>query len=270
MNKLGIIAGGGRLPALLIEHMEDQSAGYFVLTFKNQPKPHVRISESFPTVEVPLGAVSKAVDVLKEQGVTHVVMAGHLNKTSIFDLRLDKKAFKLLSKLKSKNDNRLLSAICDLLAGEGFTVLGAHEVLPELLAPTGFLTKKEPDQNQTNDIHIGHVAAKSLGVQDIGQSIVVKDGVVLGVEAIEGTDALIERCAQLRKGKGGGTLVKCSKPEQNVLVDLPTVGLSTIEKLIAYNYDGLVVEAGRTFILDRKACVELANKKGLFIMGYEG
>lgn len=264
--KVGILAGGGKLPELLIQHCLETKQGFHVLTFKGQEAPD-NLPEDKHTQCAP-GALGSMLKALKNNGITHVVMAGSINRPSVFDLRPDATAIKFFASLKRQHDDALLTHLCNFWEGEGFQVIGAHEVLPALLTEEGVMTSAQPSTEQQEDIKLAIDAVKTLGVLDIGQSAIVKNGVVLGVEAVEGTNALIERCATLRGKKNkGGILVKLCKPQQNLKVDMPSSGCQTIELLSKYHYEGLVLEASKSLMIDKADMIEAAKKHKIFIQG---
>jgi DUF1009 family protein len=266
-QKIGILAGGGKLPALLIEHCLANQKDFHVLTFKGQEEPETAIPKEHHTL-CPPGALGKMLQVLKENSVTDVTMAGAINRPSIFDLRPDTTTIKFFAGLKNKHDNALLTHLCHFWEGEGFQVLGAHEVLPSIITPQGNLTKTFPSKEQEKDIRLAIDAVKTLGKLDIGQSVIVKNGIILGVEAVEGTNALIERCANLRGKKNkGGILVKMSKPQQNLKVDMPASGLNTVQLLAEHQYEGLVLEANKSLMIDKQEMIQTADKAKIFIQG---
>jgi DUF1009 family protein len=175
----------------------------------------------------------------------------------------------LLARIGAKafgGDDTLLSAVIRVLAEEGFEVVGAQAFLDDLFAPPGLMTKRAPDEQAMADIRRGVAVVRALGAADVGQAAVVQQGLVLGVEAIEGTDALIRRCRDLAREGAGGVLVKLVKPGQSRLVDLPTVGLATVEEAAMAGLRGIAVEAGGTIILDRPAIVAAAEEAGLFLI----
>tara|TARA_R110000868_G_scaffold190862_1_gene434882 strand:- start:184885 stop:185724 length:840 start_codon:yes stop_codon:yes gene_type:complete len=268
IQKLGIIAGGGHLPDLLVEHCQRENIPFHVVIFKGQPQPHSFDMYEAESTQLALGQVGKVIQTFKEQGVTHLVMGGRLEKPSLFDLRLDLKGLKIINRLRTKHDDELLTSVCDFLEEEGFDVIGAHEVREDLLMPSGLLTKTQPSASQRQFIAIGMEAVEALGALDIGQAAVIKEGVILGVEGVEGTAELIQRCASLRgKENKGAILVKAAKPKQNLRVDMPTIGLETIEQLAQLNYEGVAILAGQSLFLDREKALRVADQKGLFICG---
>jgi len=258
------------LPTLLIQQCQSQKRPFYVITFESQPKPEEMELADLPHLECRLGAVGKVVDTFKKHDIDELVMVGHLSKPSLFDLRPDLKGVKILASLLHYHDDALLSKVCHYLEDEGFKIVGAHDVIPELLSEKKNYTKHMPRDDVQRDIALGVEAALALGSLDIGQAVVVKDGVILGVEGVEGTSALIERCAALRGKKGqGGILVKCAKPQQNQKVDMPTVGLKTMKQLAEHHYSGLAILEKGALLVDSDAMVKFADQEKLFLCGVD-
>jgi DUF1009 family protein len=269
MKKLGIIAGSGRMPALLVEACQTCERPYFVLGLEGHTEESLLID--VPHKVVRLGAVGEALKALKKEGVQEVIMVGSVGRPTLSSLRPDMTATMLIAKFGSSifsGDDALLGAIVKIMEGEGFDVVGIEEVLSHLLTKKGTLGKHRPSRQQNEDIVRGMSVAKALGAMDVGQSVIVENGYVLGVEAAEGTDALIARCAQFpQHEKGGGVLVKAKKPNQDTRADLPTIGIDTIEQAKAAGLAGIAVEASGSIILDLPEVIKLADKYGLFIVG---
>ena len=264
-DRLAILAGGGRLPALLLEHHIATGQPVCVVTFTDMPQPAAELLAQVPHIQVNLGAVGKVLKFLHQQGATRVVMAGHLPKPTLFGLKPDLAGVKLLASQLWHHDDALLGAVCKLLEENGMAVVGAHQILPDLLASPGDFGGKLPTAAQEADIQLGWQVAKGLGRYDIGQAVIVKDRVVLGVEAIEGTDKLVERCAVLRNGKPGGLLVKVAKPDQTELADLPAIGPQTLRLLADYQFAGVAIEAGHTLLLDQQEAIAVAQRHKLIL-----
>ncbi|MAF31263.1 MAG: hypothetical protein CMF60_03565 [Magnetococcales bacterium] len=270
IQKIGIIAGGGTLPDLMVKHCQKTEKPFHMVCFKGQPQPQNWSDYKIFTTELGLGQVGKVVETFKEKQVTDIVMAGNLEKPSLFDLRFDMAGLKLMNQARRKHDDELLNAVCTFLTEQGFNVLGAHELAPEILMPKGLLSQRKPNASQKTDLEIGLETLAHLSTLDIGQAVVVKDGVVLGVEAVEGTSRLIERCATLRGAKDkGGVLVKAAKAGQNLKVDMPAIGDETLEKLAELHYDGVAVLAGQAMFLAQEKALKVANKNGLFVCGVD-
>lgn len=270
-KKLAIIAGGGDLPANIINTCREKGKPFFVITFKDQDKPtnfdSLAINE---TKEIGLGNVGAVIKELKDQHVEEIVLAGYIKKPSLFNLDIDLTGMKILAKVAIHHDDKLLNAIANELKSKGFILLGAHNLCPNLLIGNEVLSNIKIAKEKTDDIILGMKVAHEIGKLDIGQAVIVKDNVILGVEAVEGTDELIERCSYLRgKQNKGGLLVKMSKPQQNLDLDMPSIGIKTIENLIKYNYDGLVVSAHSTIFLDKEKAIKLATKHGILLAGVD-
>ncbi len=199
-------------------------------------------------------------------------MVGPVGRPTLLHLRPDAEGARMLARLGRavfKGDDGLLAAVIRVFEEEGFHVLGAHEVLREILAPAGVLTRIAPDAQAMADIARGVNVATALGAVDVGQGCVVQQGLVLAVEAIEGTDAMIDRSAALRHDGVGGVLVKLSKPNQDRRADLPTIGPQTVRNAARAGLRGLAFEAGSTILAEREALIAEADAAGLFLLGFD-
>ncbi|HET7594033.1 MAG TPA: UDP-2,3-diacylglucosamine diphosphatase LpxI [Stellaceae bacterium] len=265
--KLGILAGGGELPLRLIEACRAAERGVFVLAFEGAADPAV--AAGVPHAWIRLGAAGEALRLLREQRVEEIVLAGGVKRPSLLSLRPDWRAAKFLARVgyRALGDDGLLKAIIREFEGEGFRVVGADAILGSAVAPVGPLGRHVPDAQAEDDIALGFRIVRALGALDIGQAAVVQQGLVLGVEAIEGTDALLARCANLRREGPGGVLVKAPKPGQERRADLPTIGPRTVEAAAAAGLRGIAIEAGASLVIDRAALVAAADRTGLFVVG---
>jgi DUF1009 family protein len=266
-DRLGVLAGAGELPLRVIAAARALSRPVFVLAFEGSADPAV--VAGLPHAWVRLGAAGEAMRILRENGVVDLVMAGAVHRPTLAALRPDWRAAKFYARvgLKALGDDGLLRAVISELEGEGFRVLSLDSLLGDALAPQGVLGAVVPDAVAEADIARGLAVARALGALDIGQAVVVQQGLVLGVEAIEGTDDLIARCAAFRREGPGGVLVKIAKPQQSRRADLPTVGPRTVDAVAATGLRGIAVEAGSTLLLDRAAIVAAADAAGIFIVG---
>ncbi|MBY0406966.1 MAG: UDP-2,3-diacylglucosamine diphosphatase LpxI [Rickettsiales bacterium] len=266
---LGIVAGGGRLPQQLIECCRAQGREFFVVGLEGFADKDML--QGLPHATVRLGAVGESLAHFRRAGATELVLAGRVKRPSIVSLRPDMVGAKLLARLGQaffSGDDALLKAVIAFLEDEGFSVVGADSIMASLLAPVGVMGNISPDALAEADIAQGLKVALALGALDVGQAVIVEHGYVLGVEAAEGTDALIERCAKLKRVSGkGGVLVKLKKPGQDARADLPSVGPDTVEKLAAAGFSGIAVEAGGSLILDQQAMLTRADALGLFVAG---
>ena len=267
-KKLGIIAGGGCLPRLLIEHCRKIGRDYFVLAIENNADKAV-FSPDIPHQWVRIGQAGTGFKLFAEQGVEEVVMIGTIHRPSLADLVPDLRTAAFFAKigLKSLGDDGILRALIKEIEAENMRVVGIHEVLPDLLVKEGLLTKAKPDKQALADIERGIEIALELGRLDVGQSVIVQQGLVLGVEGIEGTDELIKRCGTYKRKGNGGVLVKLRKPQQDMRIDLPTIGTKTIEQLHNAGMKGIAVHCGNALIVNEQEVIDLANKYGIFIKG---
>lgn len=267
---LGILAGGGELPARLVEACKAQGRPYFIIGFEGAVDDALLAGE--PHAKVRLGAIGESLHYLHEAGAKELVMAGRLKRPSLATLRPDGTGAKLLARLGKSffsGDNSLLTAVIDYLEEEGFAVIGADDVLSDLLAPQGLLGRIAPSKEAQKDIEVGVRIGHAVGELDIGQSVIIQQGYVLGVEAAEGTDELIKRCGLLKRNvPHGGVLVKVKKPSQERRVDLPTIGKKTVESIAEAGFAGIAVEAGGALILDQKGVALKADALGVFVLGF--
>lgn len=266
-NTLGLIAGGGDLPEMVIKQCLASGRKLFVILIGDNTPPSI---ESVPHVRLNISAVGKAIKMLRGNNVKEIVFAGGLKRPNFKSLRPDAGGVKLLariSKARFIGDNSLLSIVIGFFEESGFKVIGIDSVLDDLLMPKGTLGKTEPNDSAIKDITTGTEIARAIGNLDIGQSIIIQHGVVLGVEAVEGTDALIRRCALLQQEGSGAILVKMKKPVQDTRIDLPTIGINSIINAAGSGLRGIAVEAGGVIIVNKKEVIKKADELGLFVIG---
>ena len=267
-SRLGIIAGGGPLPGLIARACKGEGRDVMVIAFEGETDPATCTGVSHRWLG--LGAVGALIKALKQADCCEVVLAGSIRRPSFSSLKLDLRGMRLVGRFASargKGDDALLSFVVEELEAEGFTVVGADNLIGTLCAPVGVIGQRPPDADAERDIAIGIEAARALGAHDIGQAVVVQAGRVLGVEGVEGTDGLIERCAAFQQPGPGAILIKMKKPGQERRADLPTIGAATIERLAEAGFRGVAVEAGETLILQRAAAVARADEHGVFMVG---
>lgn len=268
MPKLGILAGGGVLPRRIAEHRIGQGDEVFVIAFEGQTDP--AMVSDLDHVWMRLGATSAALEKLREASVEDVVMAGPMRRPAFSDLTLDLRSAKVLARAgrKAFGDDGLLSVIIEEIERDGFRVVGIDDVLGGYLMPEGPITAARPDAAAEQDMARGREVLHALGPVDVGQAVAVQEGLVLAVEAVEGTDSMIRRAGEVRRaGAPGPILVKLRKPGQERRADLPTIGPETVRGAAAAGFRGIVVEAGASLLIDRKAVVSLADEAGLFVTG---
>lgn len=268
--RLGIIAGGGDLPARLVEACRRSGRPYFVLALDGHADPALTAGD-VPHGRFRLGAAGAMLAALREAGATELVLAGRVRRPSLLGLLPDARMARFVAKVGSKafraGDDGLLRAVSEELEAEGFRLVGAHEVMADLLGRAGPVGALRPDAEAEADIRRGVEVARALGALDVGQAVVVQQGLVLGVEAIEGTDALLDRCGALRRDGPGGVLVKLPKPQQDRRLDLPTIGPVTVERAAAAGLRGVAFQAGGVLVVDRDAVAARADALGLFVVG---
>lgn len=269
-KKLGIIAGGGTLPRRLIDYCLETKRDFFVLAIEGNAEKDF-VDSSIPHLWIRLGQAGTGFKRLAEEKVEEVVMIGTIHRPSFKDLVPDLRTTAFFAKVGAKalGDDGLLRAVIKEIEADKMRVVGIQEVMSDLLVKPGILGKHKPSKENMTDVTRGVKVAYELGRLDVGQSVVVQEGLVLGVEGIEGTDKLIKRCGEYKRKGSGGVLVKLRKPQQDMRIDLPTIGPRTLENAKASGLDGLAVHAGNTLIVDEEEVIKLANKLGLFIMGIE-
>lgn len=275
-GRLGLIAGGGDLPLQIASHCEETGRALFVVRLRGFADPAM---EAFPGEAVGLAEVGRCIRVLKSAGCASVCLAGNVARPDFAALKPDLRGMAMLPRLileARKGDDALLRAVLDEFRREGFAIEGAHEARSDLVLGAGPLGRHAPGPGHQADIRRALEVARRIGELDIGQGAVVCDGLVLAVEAQEGTDAMLRRVADevapaLRgdAGRRRGVLAKAPKPIQETRVDLPTLGPATVRGVARAGLAGIVGEAGHTLVLERDAVMALADELGLFVFGVE-
>lgn len=267
---LGILAGGGTLPAQVARAARAAGRDVFIVGLQGFAEPQVLAA--WPHEIIRMGAAGHILAALRRHGCQDLVLIGPVRRPSLLDIRPDAEGARVLARIGRAafaGDDGLLAAVIKVLGEEGFRVIGAQEVLRAALAPAGVLTRAAPDAQAMADITRGVVAARALGRADVGQGCVVQQGIVLAVEAVEGTDAMLARAAGLRRDGPGGVLVKLVKPGQDRRADLPTVGPETVRGAAAAGLRGVAFEAGGTILADAKGTVAAADAAEMFLIGLD-
>ena len=266
-HKIGIITGGGQFPILLATEL--RSKGFSVIAVAHNGETDPALTQfTDKSIWIDLGQLDQLINYLKQNHVDKAIMAGTVNKRRMFDNQTpDNTAKNLISELPIFHDDGILKALADLLKSEGIEIISATGFLPELTAPSGYLTKRHLNQEEEQDVEFGWKMAKEIGRLDIGQCVVVRKKTVLAVEAIEGTDDTIHRGGLL--AKEGAVVVKVCKPDQDLRFDMPSVGPQTIRVMSSVKAGVLAVEAGKTLIFDSGQMVGLANKAGISIIALD-
>jgi len=266
--KLGVIAGGGSLPGRIVRACRESGREVFVIALEGHAESGG--FEDVPHAWLRIGAGGKALKLLRNEGVEELVLAGDVRRPSLSELKPDLWTAKFLARVGSQSlgdDGMLGAVIRELEANEGFRVVGAESLLPGLVAITGVYGSVQPDGQAVEDIERGIEVARGIGGLDVGQAAVVQQGLVLAVEAIEGTDAMISRAGVLRREGPGGVLVKVSKPGQEARADLPCIGPETVRAAAEAGLAGIAVEAGGALVLAQDELVRAADAAGLFVIG---
>jgi DUF1009 family protein len=264
--QIGIIAGMGELPVIIAKDARER--GYKVITVALETLASLEMDSVSDEIRwVNPGKFGELIDILKKHQIKEAIMAGKVPKSLLFKSKItpDLRAVKLLFSIKDKSDDAILNAITKELAGEGIEIIDTTKFSPHLLTPVGCLTRKKPDEEQWKDIEFGWKIAKEIGQLDIGQTVVIKGKAVMAIEAIEGTDEAI-----LRGGKwagDGAVVVKVSKPQQDMRMDVPAVGPDTLKSMENVNAKVLALEAHRSMIVDRETVIRVAESAGIVIVG---
>ena len=275
MHKLGLIAGGGRLPVEIAQHCERSGRPLFVIRLKGFAGTGLA---PYAGAEVGLAEIGKCMKALRRAGCRSICLAGNVARPDFTGLVPDLRGLMLLPKVIAaarRGDDALLRVLVGEFEKEGFQVEGAHDVMEDLTLPAGPLGARRPSEQDMADARQALNVARAIGALDVGQAAVVAQGLVLAVEAQEGTDALLKRVAELpahlrgKPGAGVGVLAKAPKPIQETRVDLPVIGLATVQGAARAGLAGIVGEAGRLLVLDREATIALADELGVFILGVD-
>ena len=264
---IGIICGKGDLPKQLINHFEKQNKDFVCVGFKDA-EPDFFNRAAFKAAIYGIGEIGSTLGFFKENGVTEIIFAGTIKRPNIFSLSLDstgKQWFKKMGLSVLKGDDGLLRSLINLLEAEGFKVTSPKEILQDLTLSKGLYGVKTLSDIEQKDIQKGIELLEHLSVLDVGQAVVVECGLVLGVEAIEGTKALIERVAKLKRSDNHGTLIKTAKKEQTFKADLPTIGLETVISCKKAGLKGIAFDSLGTQVLDKDFVVKKAEEEQLFL-----
>ena len=279
-GKLGLIAGNGRFPFLLLDAARAHGLSVVVAAIREETDPEMNERAAADTqVRVhwmSLGELSRLIETFKAEGVEHAVMAGQVKHKQIFSsIRPDWRLAKLLMSLRTRNTDMLLGAVAKVLGDEGIELISSTAYLEPLLARTGVMTARAPNEDEAADVEYGVTVAKAIAGFDLGQTVVVAAQACVAVEAMEGTDATIARAGELFRTLGEGestlkralTVVKVAKPNQDMRFDVPVVGAATLETMRTAGATCLCVEAGRTLLFDLPAMLRMADAAGIVIMG---
>ena len=268
MSKYGMIAGNGRFPLLALETARKLGDEVVAIGIREEASTEIeRLAARCHWISI--GQLSRLIEILKQEGITEVIMAGQVKHVSIFSsIRPDIRLFKLLGSLKEKNTDALIGGVTRVLQEEGIRLADSTLLLKPLLAAAGALTRRKPNHDEEKDIVYGRRIANLFAAQDVGQSVAICDRACVAVEAMEGTDAMLRRAATLVNGKPL-RLVKVSRRRGHLLFDVPVAGPRTVEVMIEAGATALAVDAGRTLLLDRDEMLERASAASIAVIGYE-
>jgi UDP-2,3-diacylglucosamine hydrolase len=280
MTRLGLIAGNGKFPFLVLDAARAQGYEVVVAAIKEEAFPEIESHGAASVHWLSLGELSKLIDTFKTEGVTRAVMAGQVKHKQIFSsIKPDWRLAKLLLSLGTRNTDSLLGAVAKVLADEGIMLENSTALLEPLLAKTGVLSKRPPSAQERKNIECGRAVARRLAEYDIGQTVVIAEAACVAVEAMEGTDAAIERAGQLMRSleldsqsdsepstlSRALTVVKVAKPAQDMRFDVPVIGMKTIETMARAGASCLAVDAGRCLLLDGEAMKRAADDAGIAV-----
>jgi DUF1009 family protein len=275
MTRLGLIAGNGKFPFLVLEAARAQGYEVVVVAIKEEAFPEIESKGAASVHWLSLGELSELIETFKKEGVTRAVMAGQVKHKQIFSsIKPDWRLAKLLLSLSTRNTDSLLGAVAKVLADEGIMLENSTSLLEPLLAKTGVLTQRAPTEQECKNIEYGRAVAGHLAQYDIGQTVVIADAACVAVEAMEGTDAAIERAGQLLRSLEGDastlsralTVVKIAKPNQDMRFDVPVIGVKTVETMQRAGATCLAVDSGRCLLLDGESVLEAANQAQISIV----
>lgn len=271
MAALGIIAGAGELPYAIASSVRDSGREVFVLALQNAVGTWVN---EFPHAVLSMGQIGRTLDLFRRHGCNELVLAGYVSRPDFLKLRYDLKGISWLFpvlKAMRKGDNTLLDVMVTLFEREGLKVRSVADVAPLLQISVGPLGRIAPNQCDEQDIAVGMAVAREQGTRDIGQAVIVRNGLVLAIEGSDGTDAMLQKLQAHSggepAGRRSGVLSKALKPMQNRKTDLPTIGVATVENVAAAGLAGIAVEAHTALVLDRAAVARAADQRGIFVTG---
>lgn len=265
MQRLGMIAGNGRFPVLVLKAAHSAGMEVVAIGIKEEASREIE-SLAASCHWISLGALSKLIDICKKEGISQLMMCGQVKHAKIFSSIVpDWRLVKLLASLDAKNTDALIGGVAKVLADEGITLADSTLLLKDLLAPEGVLTKRRPNSDEERDVAYGRRIANALSIHDVGQSVAIAERACVAVEAMEGTDAMLRRAASLVEGKPL-RLVKGSRRRDHLLFDVPVVGPQTIDVMRETSTTALAVDAGRTLLLDKDDMIERANAANVTII----
>jgi DUF1009 family protein len=276
-DRIGLIAGNGSFPMLVLDAARSKGMSVVVAAIKEEASPEIEQHRAAAVHWLSLGELSKLIEIFQREGVTRAIMAGQVKHKQIFSsIKPDWRLAKLLLSLTTRNTDSLIGAVSKVLADEGITLMNSTELLEPMLTPEGVLTARSPTDAEQTDITYGRAVAHHLARFDIGQTVVIAEAACVAVEAMEGTDATILRAGEIMRSPALGsepstlsralTVVKVAKPNQDMRFDVPVVGLHTIDTMKQAGATCLALDAGRCLLFDKEKALAAANDADICIV----
>ncbi|PYV93436.1 MAG: DUF1009 domain-containing protein [Acidobacteria bacterium] len=267
MSRYGLIAGNGQLPFLILEAARSLGVEMIVVAIREEASPDIETCVK-TTYWLSLGQLGRLIDTFKKEEITQAIMAGQVRHKQIFsDIVPDLKLLKLLTSLKTRNTDSLIGGVARVLEEEGITLLDSTTFLKPLLPEPGVLTTRVPNETESKDITYGRRIAREIARMDLGQTLVVREQACVAIEAMEGTDEVIRRAALLT-GNKRTTVIKVSKPNQDMRFDVPVIGIPTLKLMAEVNASALSIDACKTLLIDRNELISFANQQDISIIAF--
>ena len=265
MNKIGILAGGGKLPLIIGKNLMKYNHEVYFFCIEKFANKIMYKNCNYETISI--NSLSKILQRLKINKIDKIIMAGYVQRPSIKDIKFDINALKLIKDyaLASKGDDDLLFTISNFFKKRGFPIFNWKDKCKDLFVRDENITKQKPSREAINNKKKGLAIYKFIGKGDIGQSLIIQNNIILGIEAAEGTDELVKRCFKYKKKGDGGILLKLSKYKQNKNLDIPVIGLNTIRNIKKYKYEGIFLEKNKCIVIDKKKVINFCNLNNIFI-----
>ena len=267
MSKICIISGSGKLPLVIGKKLSQLGNNIYYLCINNFAKENHYKNFNYKFLN--LEKVSNILNYLNKNQINKIIMAGHVKRPSLKELKFDLKTLKFIKQyaLQPKGDDKLLLSIVNFFEKEGFNFINWKDKCKKLFVNNNFITKSKPNKISINNLDKGLKIFKKIGRIDLSQSLVIQNSMILGIEAAEGTDELIRRCFKYKRKGDKGIVIKLSKYNQDTRFDVPVIGLNTVKLLKKYNYEGIFLEINKCIIIDKKQVIDFANKNNIFISG---
>ena len=265
MHKIGIIAGGGKLPILIGDNLKKSK--YEIIFFCIKNHYDYKLYNKYKHEIITIDSLKKIINRLRENNISKIIMAGNVTRPSIKDIKFDLNTLSLIKylALEKKGDNKLLNSISKLFRDKGFTFFDWKKNCKDLFINENIVTSINPSKSAIKNKEKGLEVFKYIGRVDIAQSLIIQNSNILGIEAAEGTDELIKRCSNYKKKGDKGILIKLSKYNQNSILDIPVIGLKTVKNIFKYKYEGIFLEKNKCIIIDKEKVLEFCNSNNIFL-----